>query len=207
MPARLTAVTATMMTRLAPDMPLARRVLMANLWLFRPLVLSAMGRDERAGASVRTTTAATMVSGSPKANVLPIRARAIVNFRILPGETAADVLAHVRRVVADTAVHVTVSGFSNEPSPLADYRSSQFALLEKTIVQLFPEAVPVPFLMIGGTDTRHYESLTRNVFRFNPFVATPELVSGAHGTNERIRAEDFGRGVRFYAQLIKNAQN
>jgi carboxypeptidase PM20D1 len=203
---RLTPVTGEMMERLAPEMPFGRRLLMANLWLFRPLVVAALARDERAGATVRTTTAATMISGSPKANVLPIRARAIVNFRILPGETAADVLAHVRRVVADSTVRVSVSGTPNDPPPVADYRSQQFAVLEQTIVQFFPDAVPVPFLMVGGTDTRHYESLTRNVFRFNPFVATPDMVSGAHGTNERIRAGDFARAARFYAQLMINAQ-
>ena len=60
--------------------------------------------------------------------------------------------------------------------------------------------------MIGGTDTRHYESLTRNIYRFSPIVATSELVSGAHGTNERVRATDFARAARFFAQLIRNAQ-
>lgn len=205
LPPRLTPVSEAMFGRLAPEMPFGRRLLMANLWLFRPLVVSVLARGQSTAATMRTTTAATMVSGSPKANVLPIKARAIVNFRILPGETAADVLAHVRRVVADSTVRVSVSGTPNDPSPVADYRSPQFAVLERTIVQLFPDAVPVPFLMVGGTDTRHYESLTRNVFRFNPFVATPEMISGAHGTNERIRAGDFARGVQFYAQLILNS--
>ena len=89
---------------------------------------------------------------------------------------------------------------------MADYAASEFRTLEKTIGQLFPSAVPVPFLMVGGTDTRHYEGLTRNVYRFNPIVATNELVSGAHGTNERVRADDFVRAARFFAQLIRNAQ-
>ena len=66
--------------------------------------------------------------------------------------------------------------------------------------------VTVPFLMIAATDTRHYEPLTRNVFRFNPFVVNPDMVDGVHGTNERLRADDFARGVRFYAQLIRNVQ-
>jgi carboxypeptidase PM20D1 len=206
LPARLTPVSEEMFVRLAPEMAFGRRVLLANLWLVRPLLVSALARDDRVAATLRTTTAATMVSGSPKSNVLPLRARAIVNFRILPGDTPDDVVAHVRRVVADTAVHIAVSGRAIHPSPVADYRSPEYALLERTVGQLFPGAVPVPFLMIGGTDTRHYESLTRNVFRFNPIVATPDLVSGAHGTNERVRADDFVRGVRFFAQLIRNAQ-
>jgi len=204
MPARLTPVVEEMLLRLAPEMSLGLRIPLANLWAFRPLIVRALLRNDRIGATLRTTTAATMVSGSPKENVLPIIARGLVNFRILPGNTPEMVLDHVRRTVDDTSVHV--EGRGREASPIADYRAPEFMLLEKTIGQLFPGAVPVPFLMIGGTDTRHYEALTRNVFRFNPIVATNELVSGAHGTNERVRADDFARAARFFAQLIRNAQ-
>jgi carboxypeptidase PM20D1 len=204
MPARMTPVVEEMLLRLAPEMPFAARVPLANLWAFRPVIVRAMQGSPQLNAAMRTTTAATMVSGSPKENVLPIVARGLVNFRILPGDTPEMVLDHVRRVVDDTSVHV--EGRGRGASPVADFRSPEFTLLEKTIGQLFPEAVPVPFLMIGGTDTRHYEDLTRNVYRFNPIVATTELVSGAHGTNERVRADDFVRAARFFAQLIRNAQ-
>ena len=204
MPARLTPVVQDMLLRLAPDMPMGSRIPLANLWAFRPVLVRALQRSPQFNAALRTTTAATMVSGSPKENVLPIVARGVVNFRILPGDTPETVLAHVRRVVDDSSVQV--AGEGRGASPVADYGSPEFRNLEKTITQLFPTAVPVPFLMVGGTDTRHYEGLTRNVYRFNPFVATPELISGAHGTNERVRADDFVRAVRFYAQLIRNAQ-
>lgn len=204
MPARMTPVLEEMLLRLAPDMPLSSRLPMANLWAFRPVIVRALLGNDRIAASLRTTTAATMVSGSPKENVLPIVARGLINFRILPGDTPEMVLDHVRRTVGDSSVHV--EGLGREASPVADYAASEFRTLEKTIGQLFPSAVPVPFLMIGGTDTRHYEGLTRNVYRFNPIVATNELVSGAHGTNERVRADDFVRAARFFAQLIRNAQ-
>ena len=204
MPARMTPVVQEMLLRLAPDMPFVARIPLANLWAFRPVMVRALMGNNQFNAMLRTTTAATMVSGSPKENVLPIVARGLVNFRILPGDTPEMVLDHVRRVVDDTSVHV--DGRGRGASPIADYGAPEFKVLEKTIGQLFPGAVPVPFLMIGGTDTRHYEDLTRNVYRFNPFVATTELISGAHGTNERVRADDFARAARFFAQLIRNAQ-
>jgi carboxypeptidase PM20D1 len=204
MPARLTPVVEEMFQRIAPEMPFSYRIPLANLWAFRPVLVRAMAGDEKIGAMLRTTTAATMVSGSPKENVLPIIARGLVNFRIMPGDTPEGVLEHVRRTVSDTSVHV--EGGGREASPVADYGAPEFRIVEKTIVQLFPRAVPVPFLLIAATDTRHYEGLTRNVYRFNPIVATTELASGAHGTNERVRADDFIRAARFFAQLIRNAQ-
>ena len=209
MPARMTPVVREMLLRVAPEMPFSMRLPIANLWAFRPVIVRALLGNPQTAAMLRTTTAATMVSGSPKENVLPIVARGLVNFRILPGDTPGDVLEHVRRTVSDTSVHVGGGGGEGrgrEASPVADYAAPEFKVVEKTIGQLFPEAVPVPFLMIGGTDTRHYEGLTRNVYRFNPIVATTELVSGAHGTNERVRADDFVRAARFFAQLIRNAQ-
>lgn len=204
MPLRMTPVVEDMFGRLAPEMGFAARLPLANLWLFRPLLMRALGGNDRVAAMLRTTTAATMMSGSPKENVLPIVARALVNFRILPGDTPEGVLEHVRRVVDDTLVRVSGSG--RGASPVADYGAPAFKVVEKTVAQVFPTAIPVPFLMIGGTDTRHYEGLTRNIYRFNPVVATPELVAGAHGTDERVRTDDVVRAARFFAQLIRNAQ-
>ncbi|MBV6522032.1 MAG: Succinyl-diaminopimelate desuccinylase [Gemmatimonadaceae bacterium] len=202
----LTPVMEQMLLRLAPEMPFGTRMAIANLWLLRPAVVAGLLGDEKTATMLRTSTAVTMASGSPKENVLPIRARAVVNFRIRPGETPNDVLRHVSAVVGDTAVHARMLGTPREPSPVADYDAPEFAILERTIAQTFPGSVTVPFLLAGATDTRHYEGLTRNVYRFLPTVATPDILSGAHGTNERTRTADFIRGVRFFAQLMKNAQ-
>lgn len=206
MPTRLTPVMRRTLEVLAPDMSLPARLALSNLWLTRPIVMAGLRRDWKAAAGIRTTTAATMISGSPKANVLPGQARAVVNFRLLPGDSPEDVEAHVRRVVADTAVKVTRLGQGRAASPVSDDRSEEYRALEKTVAQLFPGVVPVPFLLIGGTDTRFYEALTPNVFRFLPFTADATLFGTVHATGERMRADDFARGVRFYAQLIRNTQ-
>ena len=48
-------------------------------------------------ASMRTTTALTIIRGGTEDNTIPAEAKAFVNFRLLPGDTIADVLWHIKK--------------------------------------------------------------------------------------------------------------
>lgn len=203
MPARLTPISRRMFERVGPEMPLDRRVALANLWLFEPLLLRMLGSDPASNATIRTTTAATMLEGSIKANVLPERASAVLNFRILPGDSLAGVLQHVRQVVDDERVEVETFGFTSEPSAVAPTQGPAFDRLAAAIHAVAPDALITPFLFVAATDARHYGRLTDRVYRFLPIRVTPELITGAHGTDERIRVEDYRRTVDFYIRLMR----
>lgn len=202
MPARLTPTDREMFQRLGREMPLARRVPLANLWLFEPVFVRVLQDNPGTNAMVRTTTAATMLEGSIKANVLPTRARAVLNFRILPGDSLGGVIEHIHRVVDDDRVEVEVLGFHSEPPPLAPGDDPIFEALETRIRQVAGDALVTPYLVLGATDARHFTKLTDHVYRFMPTRVTPELLSTMHGTNERIRLEDFRRVVDFYGRLM-----
>ena len=206
MPARMTPATETFLTNVAAEGSFAMRFAFANAGILRSLILRALIADPQTASIVRTTTAATMASGSPKENVLPIHATAGVNFRILPGDSVQGVLTHIDRVVGDTAVKVRVLGDAREPSRISPFNSPEYATLERTISQLYPGALPTPYLLGAATDTRRYEALTPNIYRFAPAVVTASLISGAHGTNERIALGDLSLGAKFWGQLIRNAQ-
>ncbi len=200
--ARMDGATRKLFEYVGPEMGWSRRVLFANLWLFEPLIKDQLSRSPTTGATIRTTTAATIIEGGTKENVLPTRARAVVNFRILPGDTVAGVVEHVRRVVDDPRIQIAVEGNASEPSPVSDVEHASFKQLQQTIRQVFPEAVVAPYLMLGATDARHYESLTRNVYRFLPLRQKSEDIARFHGTNERVSVENYARLVEFYAQLL-----
>ncbi len=91
---------------IGPEMPFGYRLLLANLWLLQPVLNSTFPSNPALNASIRTTTAVTIVQGGVKENVLPSSAVAIVNFRLLPGNTIADVVEHVRRETADPHIEV-----------------------------------------------------------------------------------------------------
>ena len=62
----------------------------------------------------------------------------------------------------------------------------------------------MPFLVVGGTDGRHYASLTPNVYRFMPFRLHPEALAMVHGIDERMGAGNLVRAARFYAELLRS---
>jgi carboxypeptidase PM20D1 len=205
LPARLNPPVREMLKELGPHMPLSRRVLLANLWLFEPLLVSQMTASRGTNAAVRTTTAPTMLRAGVKENVLPQAAEAIVNFRIVPNETSASVIAAVKDIIDDSLVEVDEAGsISSEPSRVSSVDSSAYRELSKTIRQVRPDVVVAPSLLYGATDSRHYGALSVNVFRFTPITVGSDDLGRIHGTNERISVADYENAVRFYYQLLTN---
>jgi carboxypeptidase PM20D1 len=203
---RIGGATQRMFEYLGPELALPYRVAFANLWLLRPVIERAMAKQPQTDAMLRTTTAATIIEGGVKENVLPARARAAVNFRILPGDRVEDVVAHVRRVVADDRVHIELSRrpAPRNPSGISPVASGGFPALQRTIHEVFPDAVVAPYLVLGGTDARHYQALSDGVYRFAPFVYTGDDRERVHGTGERIAVDSLPDAVRFYMRLIRN---
>jgi carboxypeptidase PM20D1 len=163
-----------------------------------------MAASPSTNAGIRTTTAPTMLEGSQKDNILPSRARAVVNFRLLPGDSITRVLAHVRRTVDDGGLEIAAIGPQVEASPLSPTDDEVWRTLQLTIRQTYPDAVVAPYLVVGATDARHFRELTPHVYRFAPNVLDSRDLARMHGTDERVPVDGYLHGVRFYAQLIQN---
>ena len=189
---------------LAPEMPFGRRLVMANLWLFAPLLSLEAKHDPALNAMLRTTTAPTIIEGGVKDNVVPSQARAIVNFRIMPGETAASVAKHVRDAIDDAHVTIAMHGTPWNPSPVSNPGAPQFARVQRTIARVFPNVIVSPYLVVGATDGRWFAPLSPNVYRFAPFAVTPKDLERVHGTNERIAVAAYFESIRFFRTLMED---
>ena len=206
MAARLEGPTRQLFDRIGPGFPPLQRAAFANLWLTAPLVLRRLEESPSTNAMVRTTTAPTIFQAGTKDNLLPSYASAIINFRILPGDTVATVVDHVRRAVDDSRVQVTTVGrFSAEPSAVSSTDSESFRTLERTIRSVVPDAVVAPYLVVVVTDARYYSGLTRNVFRFLPLRLTARDLERMHGIDERIGVNEYETAIRTYRQLVIEA--
>jgi len=205
-PAVLGEATRTMLEQLGPEMPYASRLAIANLWLFEPFVLRKLAAAPDSDSLIRTTMAPTVLEASPKETILPERARAVVNVRLLPGTDTDAALERIREVIDDARVEVRqVGSIRADPMPPSDLSSVGYRTLERTIRQTFPETVVVPFLLPGATDSRHYAGRSSEIFFFTPVALDPEELKGVHGTDERLPTEGLVRAVEFYARLVSQA--
>ncbi len=206
MPARIDGPTRKFLERLAQQVRPPVRAVLANLWLFGPVLERVMATQPPLDAMLRTTTAVTIVNGGVKENVLPSRASALVNFRILPGDTIENVAEHVRRTIADDRVVLTVGvrSIPRNPTIESPVDDPSYARLATTVEEIFPDVAPLPFLVLGGTDARHYALVTPRLYRLSPFLFEVGDLKRVHGTNERLAVENYANGIRFFRRLIQN---
>jgi len=205
-PSRLSGPTRQMFEFLGPEMGWTNKLALANLWLFDPLVRRQLARSPITNAAIRTTMAPTFFSAGITENVLPTSATAIVNLRLIPGDTIATAVEHVRRVIDEPKIKITSLPVQVEPSSVSDIHGPSFHLIQRTIRQTAPSALVAPSLLVAATDSRHYAGLTKNIFRFLPITLGPDDTKRYHGIDERISVEDYERCVGFYAQVIRNSQ-
>ena len=204
LPMQARGAVAEMFDTLAPEMSGFNRVVLSNLWLFRPLLLKQLEKTGPTEAMVRTTTALTIFNAGEKDNVLPGNAQATVNFRLLPGDTQASVTQHVGDTIANPKIDIKPFPGNTEPPRVTATSSDAYKALTRTIRETFPDVIVAPGLMVAATDSRHYTDVADSIFRFSPVRANADDLKRFHGTNERLGIENYADMIRFYRRLMES---
>ncbi|NNH72390.1 M20/M25/M40 family metallo-hydrolase [Nocardia uniformis] len=200
-PLRMTPVTADMLARIRVFMSEPRRTALGFAKVAGPAILRVLALRPQTEAMVRTTTAPTVIAGGVKANVLPQRAEALINFRILPGDSVDGVLEHCRRVIKDREVSLELVGMSSEPSAPRS-PGPWFETLAELAREVMPGIGVTSGLVPGATDSRHYDELADTRCNFAPVVLTAADLDRIHGTDERISRANYARLIDFNRRLI-----
>ena len=202
-PARLTDPVKEFLGRIgsSSDNP-GHRLAAANLWLFEGMVKQILSAQPEGYALVHTTIVPTILEAGVKDNVIPSTARAIVNCRLLPGESIQSTENFIRTTLKDPRLVITKIGrFPSEPSSITNTTSPAFQRLVSAVSQTIPDVLPAPYLMVGGTDSRFYRRLSDGVVNFFPLTDG----KGAHGVNERLPLLDLQRGIHLVTTLIEES--
>jgi len=152
-------------------------------------------------AMMRTTAVATMLSAGHAENALPQTARAVVNCRMLPDEDPGNVLATLRKAVADSHVMITPLG---QPflSPISLIREDILAAVESLTRSMWPGVAVTPAMSTGASDGRFLRHAGIPVYGVSGMFGDVDDVR-AHGRDERIGVREFYDGVEFMYRFIK----
>ncbi len=152
-------------------------------------------------ALMRTTCVATRLEGGHADNALPQMARATVNCRILPQETAADVEATLRRVLSDEQIGITPTAVS-KPSPPSPLRPEIMGVIESLTQEMWPGVPVVPIMGTGATDSLFFRQVGIPVYGVSGIFDDIDD-NRTHGRDERIAVKSFYDGREFLYRLTK----
>jgi acetylornithine deacetylase/succinyl-diaminopimelate desuccinylase-like protein len=154
----------------------------------------------RLDAATHNTVNATIVGGGFKVNVIPSEVRVQLDGRLLPGFGPEDMLRELREVVGpEPELEVVLVG---PEQPEVDM--SQFGLFASVLRDADPGCVPVPYLVTGGTDARHFARLGIRTYGFLPLNNPPDFDSGStiHAADERVPVSALEFGAECVYQAV-----
>jgi len=143
----------------------------------------------------------TQLKAGYKENVIPSEAELVVDGRFLPCSTVESFLQEVKDLIGP---NFDIEVIQAEEANQTDYDNSFFETLKETLSTHHPGSIPVPFLISGFTDAKHYAKLGIKCYGFAPTKISPELNFAAmfHGHNERIPVDSLDFGVRVMWDMI-----
>jgi carboxypeptidase PM20D1 len=201
MPFHVTAPIAELLNRIAPGLSLSQRIALANPWLFKSSIQRNFEKDHVTNSLFHTTLVPTIIASGIKDNVIPSVATAVVNARSLPGDSEAEVISFMKNQINDPRVRIIPEKSNKEASPTTDLNGPAFRKIEELSYKIMPDVIPVPYLLLGGTDSYNFNQVSDGVIKFGPSIDA----KGYHGIDERLPVSDFRRMIFFYTLLIRES--
>ena len=193
-----------MFRQMAPAFSFPLRFLLGNLWLTKPLVMAVMPIVSPFGEALMATTCCfTMMKGSDAANVIPKEPYIIANLRCSVHQNCEESLNVLKKYGKKYDLDFEVL-LQRDASPVSDIHSAAYGFIEKTIRAHFPDAGVAPYLIMGGTDCRHFHALTDTALRFAPIRMNNDQNASCHAVDENVTVASLAEGVRFYKRLLKD---
>lgn len=144
----------------------------------------------------------TMIDSGIKANVIPARSSAVIDCRLLPGQSKEDWMRQVRARINDPRVSVELYlPPSGEPKAI-DFDTPLFQTIQEVITAAVEDAVVVPSMTVGGTDNRFLRARGIPAYGFIPCILSQDERRGFHGNNEFLTVENLNMGCELMYEIV-----
>jgi carboxypeptidase PM20D1 len=200
---KLTKPVKTMYRAMVPYMSFKYRFFLGNLWLFSPILPFILGKmGGQANALISSTCVFTQAEGSHGANVIPETATVTANMRFMVHEPLEATFKKVSKIAKKNDIWMEmISGY--DVCKAANVKTYAYKQVVKQVKETFGEIPVVPYVMLAGTDARHYTKICDCVLRFVPLTLSDAQQKSAHAIDENINISSLSRAVSFYVDFIK----
>lgn len=190
----------------APTMNFPFRLLFGNLWLFKGLMTYLLPKINPYGRALLSTTIAyTMMEGSSAANVIPNEASILLNCRTHPIQGIESTFETLNKIAKKYDCECEIIE-GREATPIVNIHSEGYQAVINSIKSVFPDVLISPYVILGGTDSRHYTLISDSALRFSPIRIHNRDLKKMHGINESVSIDALAEAVVFYQHLIQQFQ-
>ena len=203
-PLRLTEPVLEMLQTLAPSQPFPRSILFtkANTPLVWSLLRPTLAKNPLFSPLLRNTVSLTMLKGGQRSNVIPARAEATLDIRLLPDEDPSAILTDLRAIISDPKVTVQAEDLP-APQPTTPAKTDFYNALAKTLQTLGPPGLITPYMTPGATDSRFFRRAGMKAYGFMPMLLDHRELSRIHGIDERISTANLRWGTQVVFETLR----
>ena len=145
----------------------------------------------------------TMLDAGIKANVIPAKSTAVIDCRLLPGQTKDDWIRRVRERIDDDRILVELESPDQGEPEQVPWDTELFRVINDVVKEAMEDAVVVPGMTIGGTDNRFLRAKGIPAYGFIPCLLSPEERAGFHGNNEFLTVDNLNMGVELMYEVVR----
>ena len=160
-----------------------------------------LSQTVRLNAQLRTTCVATLISGGHAENALPQRAKATVQCRMMPGDTAENVQSALTKIIDDPKISITLDA----PPVLSPESPPTRQIMDKAgkiVHSMWPGVPIIPTMASGFSDGR--QTRTAGIPTYDLSGLWADVGDNrAHGRDERIGVREFDESVEYTYRLLK----
>lgn len=151
---------------------------------------------------MRDTVAPTMLQAGVRANVIPSEARAVINVRLLPGDTIDVLVDTLKKLVNDPQVRFEIQPDGGFAAPNSSLESDFYSVITRVSAQEFGGAPVLPFMSTGATDSAQLRLHNVQAYGLRPMPLSPEDDARVHGDEERLPVASFAKGVDCLVRIV-----
>ena len=150
------------------------------------------------------TIAFTKISGGTAFNVIPKEIELIANVRVSSVQKEKEITEILNNIANKFDIKCDLIDGS-DASGETDILGWAYKSMSSAIEEVYPRVPIVPFILNGGTDSKHFQGLSNEIIRFSPMYASPEQGKGVHGDNEYVYIEALKKAAYCYYVFINKS--